>query len=167
MPVDHVANSRALLLATGTAVVLLAAVMVVALNPPRSSAPSAIVATTLPAMTFELRDSARVDPSPVAVREQGIVRTARDAVLRDNGLALVGAPNAVSAAPVGDADDFDLAGRLPGATDHIVLLTDSHTFDLTWSDVFDIEAPDGAIVMTRDGQLLATFMGGELRLLVK
>jgi hypothetical protein len=101
-----------------------------------------------------------------AVRDQGIVRTNRNSILSENGLALIGAPNAVSAAPVGDARDFSVAGELPSDEDRVIVLTDSHTYDLRWGDVEHIAAPNGSIVMTRDGWLLATFVSGELRLLV-
>ena len=139
--------------------------LVVALSPPRSSAPSAVSATTLPSATIELQDAAgQIDQS--RRRDQQIVRTQRSSILSENGLALVGAPNAVSAAPVGDADDFALAGDLPATASASSSSPTSHTYDLRWGDIDDIAAPNGSIVMTRDGSLLATFVSGELRLLV-
>lgn len=159
------ANKRVLVLATGTTALLLAAVMVIALTPTRSSAPTAVSATTLPPATIELQSPASRLGAPSA-HEQDLVRTFRSTILSDLGVALIGAPNAVSAAPVGDADDFAIAGRLPAGSERVILLTSSHTHVLSWSDIDDVVAPDGSIVMTSNGWLLATFVSGELRLLV-
>jgi len=157
-------NARALILATGTTALLLAAVLVVAFSPPRSAAPSAVSATTLPAATIEFQRAGEIDRD-VASRQEAI-RPQRSTILSTNGLALVGAPNAVSAAPVGNADDFAIAGDIPADTERVIVLTTSHAYDLRWGDIIDIAAPNGSIVMTRDGSLLAMFVSGELRLLV-
>ena len=94
------------------------------------------------------------------------VRPQRSTVLSEQGLVMVGAPNEVSAAPVGRAEDFALAGGLPGDDERVIVLTSSHAYDLRWGEIDDIAAPNGAIVMTRDGSLLAMYVSGELRLLV-
>jgi hypothetical protein len=154
------------ILATGTTALLLAAVLVVALAPPRSAAPNAVSATTLPAATIELQRPAG-DVDRGAASDQETLRPQRSTILSENGLALVGAPNAVSAAPVGDADDFAIAGSIPADTERVSVLTASHAYHLRWGDIGDIEAPNGSIVMTRDGSLLAMFVSGELRLLVE
>ncbi len=159
--IDTPSNARALILATGTTALLLAAVLVVALSPPRSSAPSAVSATTLPAATMELHS-----PGGLAVADQVTLRPQRSTLLSQNGLVMVGAPNAVSAAPVGEAEDFAIAGDLPDDAERVIVLTTSHTFDVRWGDIADVVAPDGSIVMTREGSLLAMFVSGELRLLV-
>jgi hypothetical protein len=161
--VETPSNGRALVLATGTTALLLAAVMFVALTPSRSSAPTAVSATTLPSATIELQSGAS-QAGQANARDQ--VRTNRRSILSENGVALVGAPNAVSAAPVGDADDFAVAGDVPDDAERVLVLTASHAYDVSWGDIHDIAAPDGSIVMTRDGWLLATFVSGELRLLV-
>jgi hypothetical protein len=160
--VEFGSSRRAIVLATGTTALLLAAVLVVALAPTRSSAPSAVSATTLPAATIELASRPTL-PEPA---DQGVVLTFRSMVLRDHSVALVGAPNAISAAPVGDTDDLALAGRVPNDDERVLVLTRSHAYDLAWHRIDDIAAPDGSIVMTRDGDLVATFVSGELRLLV-
>jgi hypothetical protein len=163
--IDTPTNARALILATGTTALLLAAVLVVAISPSRSAAPSAVSATTLPAATIELQRAAAEVEREVAGTQEAI-RPQRNTILSENGLALVGAPNAVSAAPVGDADDFAIAGDIPAGTERVIVLTASHAYDLRWGDIGDIAAPNGSIVMTRDGSLLAMFVSGELRLLV-
>jgi len=134
------------------------------LSPSRSAAPTALSATTLPPATIELRDAEQVAASTAADEN---VWTFHNMTSRDHGIALLGAPNAISAAPVGDADDFAVAVTLPDESERVVVLTASHAYDLRWNQIDDIAAPDGSIVMTRDGRLLATFVSGELRLLVK
>jgi hypothetical protein len=160
--VEFTSSRRALVLATGTTAFLLAAVLAIALTPTRSTAPSAVIATTLPTATIELEGRSGV-PDPT---DHSMALTFRTMVLRNHSVALVGAPNAISAAPVGDADDLALAGRLPADQERVIVLTTSHAYDLAWHRIDDIDAPDGSIVMTRDGHLVATFVSGELRLLV-
>ncbi|WP_148288589.1 hypothetical protein [Ilumatobacter nonamiensis] len=166
LDVESGGGSRALIVATGTTALLLVAVLAIALAPSRTSAPIAVSATTLPSATIQLRSASTqvtVD-APVAVEQN--VLTFRNMMRPDRGVALAGAPNAVSAAPVGDADDFALARGVPAATDRVIVLTTSFAYDLKWGDIDHITAPDASIVMTRDGQLVATFVSGELRLLV-
>ena len=81
---------------------------------------------------------------------------------RDNALTLVGAPNAVSVASA----NADVGKRLPGDDERVYVLTRSHTYALWWSQVDRLVAPDGAIVVTADGELVAAFVDGELDVLV-
>ncbi|MGA9275864.1 hypothetical protein [Ilumatobacter sp.] len=160
--VDHTTSSRSLILATGTTALLLAAVLVVALAPSRSSAPIAVSATTLPPASIELR----VAPTEVSTARDQNVLTFHNMTSPGRGIALLGAPNAVSAAPEGDANDLAVASALPDEADRVIVLTTSHAYTLRWGQIDDITAPNGSIVMTHDGSLVATFVSGELRLLV-
>lgn len=164
--VDDVSNSRALVIATGTTALLLAAVLIVALSPSRSAAPIAVSATTLPPATIQLQSAPATIAATLSRDEDQMVLTIHNMTRPGLGVALAGAPNAVSAAPVGDADDFALAGGLPEARDRVIVLTTSHAYHLFWSDLEAVSAPDGSIVMTHDGRLVATFVRGDLRLLV-
>lgn len=170
--VDSTPTGRGLVLATGTAAVVMAAIMFVALTPPTSSDPTAVGATTIPSAAVLLQNSSRTTESPrttqIAVTQPalGAVRIDRNSVSRDNALTLLGAPNAVSAAPTGDADEMDVAGSLPEPDERIIVLTFSHTYDIAWGQIDRVEAPDGSIVMTRDGELIASFVDGALHLLV-
>lgn len=156
-----------MLLASGVAAVMLTAVMVVALAPPRAGSPVAVSATTLPAATVQLRSSsAQVDDGDPSKRTTDIVQIDRNPVSRDNALALVGSPNAVSAAPTADPGSSRVAEQRPSPNEQVFLLTQSHTYALAWSELDRVGAPDGAVVVTADGGLLATFVNGELRLLV-
>lgn len=166
---EPTSSGRALALATGVAAAMLAAVMVVAVTPPRSDAPTAVSVTTLPALTVQLRSSAIQNAEQNATpRDSTHVRIGKSTTSRDNAQALVGSPNAVSAAPA-DPDTLDVGRRLPDADDRVYLLTHSHTYVLWWSQVDLLVAPDvpdGSAVVTMDGELLATFVDGELRILV-
>lgn len=164
--IETPSNARALILATGTTALLLAAVLVVAVSPPRSSAPNAVSATTLPSATLELQRGVG-NAEQNSTREQQIVRTQHSSLTGENGVALVGAPNAVSAAPVGNAEEMALAGDLPNDSERVIVLTSSHSYDVRWGDIPALAVPDGSIVMTRSGSLLALFVSGELRLLVE
>ena len=163
---EPVGGSRALVLATGLAAVMLAAVMVVALTPPRSNAPTAVSATTLPAITSQLRSSAvqGADQSPTT-RDSEAVRIDRMTMSRDNALTLIGFPNAVSAAPA-DPDAFDVSKRLPQDGERVYVLTESHTYAVSWSRIDGLIAPDGSVVVTVDGDLVAMLVDGILRILV-
>lgn len=142
---------------------MLAVVMVVALTPPRSNAPVAVSATTLPAMTSQLRGSAvQSSDQNQTARDSEQVRIGSNTMSRDNALTLVGAPNAVSVASA----NADVGKRLPGDDERVYVLTRSHTYALWWSQVDRLVAPDGAIVVTADGELVAAFVDGELDVLV-
>ncbi len=154
------------MLATGVAAAMLAAMMVVALTPPRSNAPTAVSATTLPAITVQLRSSAVQSPEQSTTTRGGVsVRIANNTMTRDSALALVGSPNAVSAAPT-DLDELPVGEHLPDGGERVYVLTQSHTYAVWWSQVDRLAAPDGSAVVTVDGELLATFVDGGLRILV-
>ncbi len=157
-------GGRALVVATSMAAVMLAAVMVVALAPPKSNAPSAISATTLPALTVQMR-SPSVQSGDATARGPETVRIGRTMVSRDDALPLVGSPNAISAGP-SNTDVLDIADHEPENGDRIYVLTPSHTFGIRWSQIERIEAPDGSVVVDANGALLATFVSGELRVLL-
>jgi len=164
--VETPAIPRAIAIATGTTALLLVAVLVVALAPSRSSAPSAISATTLPPATIQLQTPDTSSGSSTT-NDQGGVVTFRHMAVQDQALALVGAPNAVSATRIiGGADELAVARTLPPDPERVILLTSSHAYTLRWSEIDDITAPNGSIVVTSDGRLLATFVSEELRLLV-
>ncbi|WP_420452699.1 hypothetical protein [Ilumatobacter sp.] len=169
--VDPGWNGRGWVLAAGTVATMMAAVMVLALSPPRSPSPTAVSATTVPAATIRLQTAA---PSPSTAttgpsaapdgEATQTVRMNRTVALPDRALALVGAPIAVSRA--GRSHDRSVAPDLPAADDRVIVLTVSHTYDVSWGHVARLAAPDGSIVMTVDGQLVASWVDGELRILV-
>lgn len=146
---------------------MMAAVIVIALTPPKSDAPTAVSATTLPALTVQLRsESVQTVDRETMVREPETVRINRNSMSRDHALALVGSPNAVSAAP-SDPETLDVAEQLPDDAARMYVLTTSHAYKVHWSQIDRIIAPDGSVVITADGALVATFVDGELRVLVE
>lgn len=168
---DSTGGGRALVLATGVAAAMLAAVMLVALTPPRSSAPNAVSATTLPALTVQLRSTAisdvdRAETGRASDDTTFGVRIERSTLSRDNALALVGAPNAVSATPT-DPGGLAVGQHLPDGADRVYVLTRSHTYAVQWAQIDRVEAPDGSAVVTAAGELVASFEDGELHILVE
>lgn len=173
-------RSRFLAISSGAVTAVLVAVMVVSITPKRSGAPSAVSATTIAPASVQLR-SVPAESAPVAEAATPLgaaalsvaapvladtVRIDRSSMSHDRGMALVGAPNGISTAPTADLSTLTSATATPADDDRVILLTSSFTYDVAWSDLADLVAPDGSIVMTRDGQLLATFVDDELRLLV-
>lgn len=146
---------------------MIAAVMVVALTPPKSNAPSAVSATTLPALTVQMRSSATQGTDRVtSTRDADAVRIDRSTLSRDNAMSLVGSPNAVSTGP-SDPLALDIGDHVPAATDEVYVLTQSHTYAVQWFEIDRLDAPDGSAVINADGELLAIFVAGELNILVE
>ncbi|MEP1126441.1 MAG: hypothetical protein ABJH68_21360 [Ilumatobacter sp.] len=160
-------GGRAVVLATGVAAVMMAAVMVVALTPPRATAPSAMSATTLPALTVQVRATATQGTDrATAAQDADAVRIDRSTLTRDSALSLVGSPGAVSAAP-SDPSLLDVAERAPDGAETVYVISRSRTYSLDWSQIDRLVAPDGSVVVDADGQLLATFVAGQLIVLVR
>ena len=143
---------------------MLVAVMVVSITPRSSSAPSAISATTTPGRTVQLRSPAVVTVAD-ARRADDVVRVGGSIFSDTRPAALIGAPNAISTAPTADLDDDNIASIRPHPDDRVIVLTSTFTYDVAWGEVADLLAPVGSIVMTPDGELLATFLDSGLRLL--
>ena len=144
--------------------------MVVTVTPRGSDTPSAVSATTIPAASVQLRSQPVGALSPVsATTFDDTVRLGHARVSHGQPVALVGAPNAISTAPSGDPGDpgaLDVADGAPDDDTEVVVLTSSFTYLVPWGDLTGLVVPDGSIVMTADGALLATFVTGELRVLV-
>jgi hypothetical protein len=158
--VDATPNGRWLAVATGAAAAVLAAVMVIAVSPPRSSAPVALTATTIASVSVRGPNEPRVDDADLA-DSLGIVRLNRNVSL-DRTLTLTGPPNAISAAPMNQSGDHALAASMPTIDERVLLLTRSHTYELPWSDADYLRAPDGAVIVNRNGELIAVFVDGAL-----
>lgn len=168
--VDHSTGGRGLVLATGALAAVVIAVMVVGFTPRSSPAPIAATATTIPPASVELRSDSGASETGTGpeIETVGFERVGlRGTPLAGDGVvALSAIPNAVSAAPIEHADDIDMAGGAPGPADPVLVLTPSHTYRVVWSEVERLHAPDGAIVITEDGGLVASFFAGEMTVLV-
>jgi hypothetical protein len=144
-------RSRALAFSSGAVAAVLVAVMVVSITPRRSSSPSAVSATTIPAASVQLVSD----------------RIERRGFSREQTVALSGAPNAISSAPAAaNTAELSIASRVPDDDARVIILTTSFTYNVAWGELDQLVVPDGSIVITATGELLATFIDGELRLLV-
>jgi hypothetical protein len=151
---------------TGVAAAVLAAVMVVALTPPRSTAPIAMTATTIASASVRAPNTPRVVDSDTS-NNGGIVRLNQSTMSLDRTMTLSGAPNAISAAPIDQSGDYDLATSLPEPDERVLVFDRSYVWEISWSDIDRLRAPDGAVVVTWSGELIAVFVEGELRLVVR
>ncbi len=153
-------RSRVLAFSSGAVAAVLVAVMVVSVTPRRSSSPSAVSATTIPAASVQLRSvSASVPPVDTA-------RIERRGLSHGQTVALTRAPTAISSAPVGSSANLALASQLPTADGRVIILTNLFTYNVAWSELDQLVIPDGAMVITIDGELLGSFVDDALRLLV-
>lgn len=130
--------------------------MVVSITPRRSNSPSAVSATTIPPASVQL-----LSVSPAAVET---VRVERRGLANGPTVALTGAPNAISSAPATGSTDLAVALRVPADDSRVIILTNSFTYNVAWGDLDQLVVPHGSIVITIDGDLVATFIDEELRL---
>lgn len=182
---DHGHTSRWALAAAGGAVAI-AVVGVFALTtaPQRASGPVAMSATTMPAYTVasvagatSSTDDSSADSlgEPSAEASFGSVRLEQPMLSTSAGLALTGAPKTI-AAPVPNDDaaattpsssdtdteaetDTDTEAGAPNAI--VRIITESHVYVLSWSDLERVMAPDGSIVVDDEGRLVGSFLDGE------
>lgn len=132
--------------------------MVVSITPRRSSSPSAVSATTIPPASVQLLSVSQAPP-PVET-----VRVERRGLSNGPTVALSGAPNAISSAPATGPANLAVALRVPADDSRVIILTNSFTYNVAWGDLDQLVVPHGSIVITIDGELVATFVEEELRL---
>ncbi len=130
---------------TGTMVVVMIAVLVVATTPRPMSHTSSMTATTLPAF---------VVTTPVAIvrPESPAVRVAAPTLLL---ASLVAIPNEIASAPVFTGHRPRVAERAPTARQRVIVQTDDVTYRCRWAQVAMAGMPDGAIVVDLSGALVA------------
>ncbi|BAN01215.1 hypothetical protein [Ilumatobacter coccineus] len=153
-------RSRALAFSSGAIAAVLVAVMVVSVTPRRTNSPSAVSATTIPAASVQLRSVGQ----PVTTIDS--VRVEQRGLSNGPTVALAGAPNAISSAPTASPTGLAVASQIPHDDSRVIILTDSFTYDVAWGELERLVVPDGAIVITHEGELIATFVDDDLRLLV-
>lgn len=133
--------------------------MVVAVTPKKSSAPSAVSATTTPPAVALIRTPAvvAIDTADAGL-DDGMVRVGMHSATSGRpAAALVGAPNAISTAPTADPSSLSPATDRPRPDDRVLVLTAAFTYEVSWNSVADLWAPPGSIVITHSGELVATF----------
>jgi len=142
---------------TGTLVVVMIAVLVVATTPRSSNQPSSMTATTMPAFVVTTPVAiVRADPQPRRAPEPTVQPTLQLA-------SLVAIPNEIAAAPQFAGQEQQVAEDPPTASQQVMVQTDDVTYHCTWAEVAEqLLAHDGAIVVDLDGALVAHVDDGEL-----
>jgi hypothetical protein len=148
--------------ALGALAVIAVAGLVVAMTPRSNSAPMAISATTVaPA-------PAAADPGRNTDRNTTTVLVSRAAGMPIGALMTSFAvfPHAVTSAPNLTLDGTGIAPTVPDEDDVVLVRTDAVTYQMPWDQVPLLDAADGTVVFTTDGDLVAHVRSGELISLV-
>lgn len=141
-----------LVVTTGTLVVALIAVLVVATTPRSTGQSSSLTATTMPAF---------VVTTPVAIiRPEAEPKRAPTPTLLL--ASLVAIPNEIASAPQIMGRKPRVAEDAPTARQQVVVQTDDVTYHCTWRQVAMLSMPDGTMVVDLDGELVAYVHDGEL-----
>lgn len=152
--VDTGSNRHLAALAIGTLAVLAVAGMVIAMTPRARSGPVALSATTAPfsaPATFAPRTATATTAGlPSARIPLGALLSSFSAF-----------PHAVTSAPQLTLDGTDIA-EVPADTDRVFVRTESVTYELQWGQVPYLSSPDGTVVFTTNGDLVAYVIGGKL-----
>lgn len=138
------------MLAAGTFTVALLIGLVVAVTPRSSDAPVAVSATTMPAT---VRPQAAAPPS-IAGQSQWLA-------------SFRPIPNAVASDPQGARNGRDVAASVPDGDDIVLVVTAQVTYRVAWEDLVFLDVADGAVVVDRDGALVARIERGAIILLVE
>ena len=165
MPVEAEADrsGRGIVLATGTAAVLLAVAMIVALNPPRSSSPLAVTATTIAIANNRGVNS----PREAAVEGSSVVRNDQNSMALDRTGTLQVAVGAISTSGVGNVEDYEPATTMPAPNASVIVIVPSFVSEIDWGEIDTILPLDHAVVVSHDGELIAIIDAGDLRLVVR
>lgn len=143
----------------GALAVIAVAGLVVAMTPRSDSAPIALSATTvapapMPSVAETARNAITVSTSRVGM-PIGALMTSFAAF-----------PHAVTSQPNLTLDGTGIARAAPDDDDVVLVRTDAVTYRMPWGQVPLLDAPDGSVVFTTDGELIALVRGGELLSLV-
>ncbi|HSL73946.1 MAG TPA: hypothetical protein VK853_05750 [Ilumatobacteraceae bacterium] len=158
--------------ALGALAVIAVAGLVVAMTPRSNSAPMAISATTMaPAPALAAADPGRntgPNTGPNTDRNTTTVSANRAAGMPIGALMTSFAvfPHAVTSAPTLTLDGTGIAPTVPDDDDVVLVRTDAVTYHMPWDQVPLLDAADGTVVFTTDGELVAHVRSGELISLV-
>jgi hypothetical protein len=141
-----------LVVSTGTLVVALIAVLVVATTPRSTGQSSTLTATTMPAF---------VVTTPVAIirPEAEPKHVPAPALLL---ASLVAIPNEIASAPQITGHKPRVADEAPTSRQRVMVQTDFFTYHCRWALVAMLPMPDGTMVVDLDGELVAYVHDGEL-----
>ena len=140
----------------GALAVVAVAGLVVAMTPRAVTNPLALSATTMPPAVVSVA-SAPGGSAPS-------VPTAQPAGIPMGALltSFAAFPHAVTSGPHFDLDGTGIANGEPDADGVVLVRTDAVTYRLPWGQVPLLDMPDGTVVFTVDGDLLAHVRRGEL-----
>ena len=151
--VDPGRQQRGFALAGGALALVMVATMVVALTPRESTTTAtAITATTVPVSSLQ-------EASNTAVVAAKSIRSSSLAGFTAIPNAIANIPAAVSRSLT--SDDSTQA-VLPDLDDRVTVLTEQYVYAVAWRDVTRIDATTDAVVIDKDGYVVARIEGGRL-----
>jgi hypothetical protein len=155
-------HGLAVVVTTGTLVVAMLAVLVVATTPRSSDRTSSVTATTMSA--FVTTPVAIVRPEPTTTSTPTSMPTSTHVPVPTLQLAsLVAIPNEIASAPQFTSHNRHVADEPPTASQPVLVQTEYVTYNCTWAEAATVPTlPDGAIVVDLDGALVAQVDAGEL-----
>lgn len=146
--------------AFGALAVLAVAALVIAMTPRPASSPIALSATTMAPATVRA-------PAATPTAAPGVTPTARAAGISAAALltSFAAFPHAVSSGPQLTIDGTEIAASEPADDEAVLVRTDAVTYRLPWGQVPLLDMPDGTVVFSVDGDLVAHVRGGALVIL--
>ena len=150
--------------AFGALAVLAVAGLVIAMTPRPASNPIALSATTMAPATVR---SPATTPTATPMAAPGVTPTARAAGIPAATLltSFAAFPHAVSSGPQLTIDGTEIAAREPVADEAVLVRTDAVTYRLPWGQLPLLDMPDGTVVFSVDGDLVAHVRDGALVIL--
>jgi hypothetical protein len=146
--------------AFGALAVIVVAGLVIAVTPRPASNPIALSATTMPPLTVR-------SPATAPAVVSAAAPTARTSGIPVAALltSFAAFPHAVSSGPQLTIDGTDIAEREPADDVAVLVRTDAVTYRLPWGQVPLLDMPDGTVVFSLDGELIAHVRDGALVIL--
>ena len=146
--------------AFGALAVLAVAGLLIAMTPRPASNPIALSATTMPPATVRA-------PAVSTAAAPAVTATARPAGISAATLLTTFAafPHAVSSGPQLTIDGTEIAEREPADDEVVLVRTDAVTYQLPWGQLPLLDMPDGTVVFSVDGELVAHVRGGAMVIL--
>jgi hypothetical protein len=143
----------------GALAVVAVAGLVITMTPRAVSNPVALSATTMPPAVVSV-----VSAPDAGTERSPSVPTAQPSGIPMGALltSFAAFPHAVTSGPRLDLDGTGIAPGEPDATDVVLVRTDAVTYRLPWGQVPLLDMPDGTVVFTVEGDLLAHVRRGDL-----
>jgi len=146
--------------AFGALAVLAVAGLLIAMTPRPASNPIALSATTMPPALVR-------SPAVSASTAPAVAPTAPTAGISAAALltSFAAFPHAVSSGPQLTIDGTEIAEREPAGNEAVLVRTDAVTYRLPWGQLPLLDLPDGTVVFSVEGDLVAHVRGGDVVML--